>query len=119
MLLKIRRRRQRGGAARKLFSCAVNLYLLSYFEGHQVFAHFQGSGICFSRLSDKVRDIDGNNVRIDRQLWLDLAEDHLDLAEDHPRLFRSSVMCDYLLLALGAEKAIGCGVGLRVDDLMN
>ena len=48
--------------------------LVPDFDAHQVFAHFQRSGISFSGVRHQVWSVERHDMGIDRQLWFHLAE---------------------------------------------
>ena len=75
----------------------MDLDFVPDFDAHQVFAHFQRSGISFSGVRHQVRSVERHDMRIDREL-------RFHLAENRSRLFRSGVVVDYFLFLDRVER---------------
>ena len=97
---------------RTLFRGSMDFDLVPDFETHQVFAHFERSGISFSGVRHQVRSVERHDMRIDRELWF-------HLAEDLSGLLWSRVVVDYFLLLLRAEELIAGEVGFRIEHFVN
>ena len=90
----------------------VNFDLVSDFDRHQVFAQHKWAGISLPCVRNYVGDIGWNDVRVDRQL-------RFDKAEDRSGLFGGGVMADNFLRLLAGIEAAGFLVILNINDLMN